>query len=51
MDNALVRMLLMHAKYSFDAIGWNFNALTKEERDLFGSQATLDRIKDLVEEE
>ena len=50
MDEALIRILLRHAEYSFACVGWDFDQLTDIEKEVVRNQETLDRRKKIRDE-
>lgn len=50
MDETLLKILLLHAEYSFAPIDWDFKRLTESEKDLIGNQRVLDRLRKITNE-
>ena len=50
MNEHLIKILLLHAEYSFACVNWEFNQLTDREKDLIGSQKTLNQIRRIAED-
>ena len=50
MDKFLMRILLDNFQYSLESIGYNFQALTKKEKEIFGCQENVNAIRNYKNE-